>query len=137
MATAHHPRNRPVPTPALLLLLLAGATLAGAAAVHSGAVLEAGSLRLHDPFAGAYIPEAVLAAVAVLAASGSALSRGSHRRLFLAAVLLELAGVGFGLSVTLRDPSRVGDLAYHLGLTLILLLALAALRIWPAPKARG
>lgn len=72
----------------------------------------------------------------MLAASGSAFSRGRHRRLFLGAVLFELAGVAFGFSVTLRDPSRVGDLADPLGMMLILLPALVALRLSPAPEGR-
>jgi hypothetical protein len=46
------------------MFLLAGAiTLALASAVHFGVALPLGFITIHDPFSGAAIPEAVLAAI--------------------------------------------------------------------------
>lgn len=109
----------------LPLLLGVGAVgFAIASIIHFG--LSLGPLT--DPFPGARIPEAVLA-VLMGTAAVYALVRGlGSRWVALAAVLLGLLGVGFGLTVTV--PAALwGDVAYHLAAAVLLVItAVVALR---------
>lgn len=92
-----------------LLLAAAAVGFAGASIIHFGLPLG----PLTDPFAGARIPEAVLAALLGVAAV-YAVARGQGSRwVALAAALVGLLGVGVGLTVVL--PAALwGDVAYHL-----------------------
>lgn len=111
--------------PALPFLLGIGAVVfAIASIIHFGLPLG----PLSDPFEGARIPEAVLA-VLLAAAAVYVGFRGRGSRWFaLAAVLISLLGVGFGLTVVV--PAALwGDVVYHLvAAVLLVVTAVVALR---------
>lgn len=125
-------------TAAGALLCVAAATLGVASLLHFGVAIPLGATTISDPFAGAAIPEAVLAVV-VAAGAVAALTRvAAARWLAPAATLVALAGTLYGLTVTLRR-GEPGDIAYHLALltTLVVsaVLLLGALRGRPARTA--
>lgn len=110
---------------ALPLLLGAGAVgFAVASTIHFG--VRVGPLA--DPFPGARIPEAVLAVLLGAAAVCVVAGGRAARWLALAAVVVSLLGVGFGLTVTV--PAALwGDIAYHVAAAVLLVItALVALR---------
>jgi len=110
---------------ALPVLLGIGAVgFAAASTIHFGLPLG----PLTDPFPGARIPEAVLA-VLLGASAIYVAARGPAGRWFaLAAVLISLLAVGFGLTVTL--PAALwGDVVYHLvAAVLLIVTAVVAIR---------
>jgi len=109
------------------LMALAAITLAIASAIHFGA----GVAGIHDPFPGAAIPEAVLSVVMAIGTLGALAPPRAPWWLPLAATLVTLLGTLFGISVTIRG-GRAGDIAYHLSLLAVLLLALLLM----APRLR-
>jgi hypothetical protein len=101
------------------LMLLAGLTLLVASAIHFGLQIPLGVLPIHDPFAGAAIPEAILGLVML---AGGLLVMSGPARAWLIAVactgctlLLTL----YGASVTVRSRDW-GDIVYHLALLTLL-----------------
>jgi len=121
--TTSSPDTRP--GRALPVLLGVGAVgFAAASAIHFGLPLGPRT----DAFPGARIPEAILA-VLLGAAAIYVVARGpAARRLALAAVLISLLGVGFGLTVTI--PAALwGDIVYHLVAAVVLIVtAVVAIR---------
>jgi hypothetical protein len=110
-----------------VLLAVAAVTLAVASLLHFGVAIPLGGTTISDPFAGAAIPEAVIAVV-VAAGAVAALARLPLARwLAPAATLFALAGTLYGLTVTLRR-GEAGDIAYHLTL-LTMLVASGALQL--------
>lgn len=105
------------------LMALAAVTLAIASVVHFGLVIPLGATTIHDPFAGAAIPEAVIAAVVAIGVVGAALRRDAAWWLPLAATLFALLGVIVGMTFTV-PAGRAGDIAYHGSLLAVLLAAL-------------
>jgi hypothetical protein len=110
-------------------MLAEALTFATASLLHFGTTLSLGFATIHDPFRGAAVPEAIIAAalvggaIVVLAAP-----RGSWG-LALTTTLFAVAGVIIGLSFILSGPvSRPGDLIYH-GLILVALLATLGLEV--------
>ena len=103
-----------------MLMLLAALTLLPASAVH------ADLLGPIDQFPGAAVPEAVLGAVLGAAALGALASPSASWPFALGATLLALLGTLYGLSVTV-PRGEAGDIAYHVGLLLALLVTLGML----------
>jgi len=114
-----------------VVLSVAAVTLAAASLLHFGLAIPIGSATISDPFAGAAIPEAVIA-LAVAAGAVTALTHlATARWLAPAATLFALVGTLYGLTVTLRR-GQAGDIAYHVALLTMLIasavLLLSALR---------
>jgi len=104
------------------LLSLAAVTLAVASMLHFGVAIQLGSATISDPFAGAAIPEAVIAVVVAAGALTTFVRLAAARWLAPAATLFALVGTVYGLTVTLRR-GQVGDVAYHLALLTMLVVA--------------
>src|SRR5712691_5786471 len=102
-----------------VLLSMAAVTVAVASLLHFGVVIPLGVATISDPFAGAAIPEAVIAVVVAGGAATTLARLASARWLAPAATLFALAGTLYGLTVTLRR-GQTGDIAYHLGLLTML-----------------
>jgi hypothetical protein len=117
-------------TAAGALMALAAASFAAASVVHFGRAIPLGVATIRDPFPGAAVPEAVIAAVVAIGAVTVLTRRAASRGIALTATLFALLGTVYGLTVTLRS-ARTGDVAYHLGVLAILLLVL-----WLLPRTR-
>jgi len=108
------------PTRTTIAALMAGetATLVVASLLHSGLTVAG----VHDPFSGAAIPEAVIAAVLATGAASLVVRPSTAWGLPLGAVILAIVGflVGVRFTVFGDGPTRVGDIVYHVaGLTLL------------------
>jgi hypothetical protein len=102
------------PAPVITLMLAEAVTLAIASVIHFGVVIPLGVITVNDPFAGARIPEAILAAAMAVGAFGLMAGWPGARWLALAASLLSIAGVLVGVRFVLTGTvSRPGDLIYH------------------------
>jgi len=116
------------------LMLVEALTLAIASVVHFGVVIPLGVLTLDDPFAGARIPEAIIAVVVAVAAISLLTRWVGAWWLALAATLFAIAGVLVGVSIVLFGTgSRPGDLVYHFSL-LVALLVTVGLLFTPAAR---
>ena len=116
------------------LMLVEAVTLAIASIVHFGVVIPLGVVTLDDPFAGARIPEAIIAVVVGVAALSLLTRWAGAWWLALAATIFAIAGVLVGVSIVLSGTvSRTGDLIYHLSL-LVALLVTVALLFTPAAR---
>ncbi|SRR6266487_5819671 len=118
-----------------VLLSVAAATLAVASLLHFGVSIPLGTRTISDPFAGAAIPEAVIAVVVAVGALTLLARLATARWLAPAATLFALAGTLYGLTVTLRR-GQAGDIAYHLAL-LTMLVASAVLLLGALRSRRG
>jgi hypothetical protein len=116
-------------------MILAAATLLGASLIHSGLAVPLGGALLRDPFAGAAIPEAVLAAVLSIGVIGWLAGWRRRRAVALGSVLFSLLVTFYGLSITLLS-GRTGDIVYHLTL-ISLLVAATGLLLRRAPRSGG
>src|SRR5438105_4230065 len=105
------------------LMLVEALTLAVASIVHFGVVIPLGVVTLNDPFAGARVPEAVIAAV-VAAGAVSVLARWAGAWWWaLSTTLFAIVGVLVGIGAVLGGPApRPGDLVYHGGLLALVLV---------------
>lgn len=115
-----------------LLMLVTAVAFALASLIHFGVTLIAGPVRLDDPFRGAAIPEAVIAAVLVLDAVAALARRSYAWWAALAATLFSLLVTLYGLSVTLGS-GRTGDVRYHLAV-LASLAVIAGLLLLPGGR---
>jgi hypothetical protein len=111
-----------------VLLSVAAVTLAIASVVHFGVAIPLGATTISDPFAGAAIPEAVIAVVVAVGAVALLARWGAARWLAPATTLFALAGTLYGLTVTLRR-GEAGDIAYHLALLTMLVAGAARLAV--------
>jgi hypothetical protein len=118
-----------------VLLTMAAVTLGVASVLHFGVAIRLGVATISDPFAGAAIPEAVIAIVVAAGAAALLLRPAAARWLAPAATVFALAGTLYGLTVTLRRGGA-GDIAYHLTL-LAMLVASAALLLTRARRDAG
>ena len=117
------------------LMLVEALTLAIASVVHFGVVIPLGVLTLDDPFAGARIPEAIIAVVVAVAAISLLTRWVGAWWLALAATIFAIAGVLVGVSIVLFGTvSRPGDLVYHFSL-LVALLVTIGLLFTPAARS--
>jgi hypothetical protein len=105
-----------------ILMIVAAATLACASAVHFGATIGLGFVSIHDPFAGAAIPEAVLAVILAAGALWVLARLPKSRLVGLGATAFAILVVLFGMSITIRSGG-IGDVAYHVTLLVMLLIA--------------
>jgi len=127
-------QRSPVSTIIAGLMLVEAVTLGIASIVHFGVVIPLGVVTLDDPFAGARIPEAIIAIVVGVAAICLLTGWAGAWWLALAATLFAIAGVIVGVSVVLFGTvSRPGDLVYHFSL-LVALLVTVALLFTPAAR---
>ena len=110
-----------------VLLTVGAVTLGLASAIHFGV-----PLIVQDPFAGAAIPEAILAFILAVGAAAVWSRHGAAWGVALGTTLFTLAGVGFGFSLTLAS-ARSGDIAYHAAL-LTLLVTAALLLLTPVAR---
>jgi len=112
---------------------MAGSTLTFivASLLHFGVALPLMSV---DPFSGAALPEAIIAAV-LAAGSVSVIARlGPTWRIAVGTTLFALLGVLVGLRFVLfGSVSRPGDVSYHLAILVVLLVTIGLLI---APAAR-
>ena len=116
------------------LMLVEAVTLAIASIVHFGVVIPLGVVTLDDPFAGARIPEAIIAVVVGVAALSLLTRWAGAWWLALAATIFAIAGVLVGVSIILFGTvSRTGDLIYHFSL-LVALLVTVVLLFTPAGR---
>src|SRR5436189_5560068 len=116
------------------LMLMEALSLAIASVVHFGVVLPLGVLTLADPFAGARIPEAIIAVVVAVAAISLLTRWVGAWWLALAATIFAIAGVLVGVSIVLFGTgARPGDLIYHFSL-LVALLVTVGLLFTPAAR---
>ncbi|HEX4212294.1 MAG TPA: hypothetical protein VIA06_03070 [Candidatus Dormibacteraeota bacterium] len=113
------------------LMAIAAVTLALASTIHFGVRLGAGQLAIHDPFPGAAIPEAVIAFVVACGAL-AVIGRRAAWPVALGTTLFAVAGVLFGLSITLGS-ARTGDVAYHVSVLVVLVVTLCLL-VTPAAR---
>lgn len=120
-----NPRRQPILIALRALLVLASVAFAVASLVHFGVVINLGPLQIDDPFAGAAIPEAVIAVVLGVGAVAAIAWWPEGWPLTLATTLFSLVLTIYGLTVTVRS-SRTGDIAYHVAI-LILLVVIAGL----------
>jgi len=117
------------------LMLAEAVTLAIASIVHFGVVIPLGVVTLDDPFAGAKIPEAIIAVVVGVAAISLLTRWAGAWWLALAATIFAIAGVLVGVSIVLFGTgSRPGDLVYHFSLLVALPVTIALLF---TPSARN
>lgn len=112
-----------VSTTTTVLMAFAAVTFALASTIHFG-VPVAG---IADPFPGAAVPEAIIAAVVAAGAACAALRLGPAWWVALGTTAVAILGTAFGLSITVRGGAA-GDIAYHVGI-LAVLLAVAALLV--------
>src|SRR5438094_5993264 len=114
------------------LMLVEAVTLAIASIVHFGVVIPLGVVTLDDPFAGARIPEAIIAVVVGVAAISLLTRWAGAWWIALAATIFAIAGVLVGVSIVLFGAgSRPCDLVVHLCL-LVALLVTDVQRLTPA-----
>src|SRR5437763_4210069 len=83
------------------LMLVEAVTLAIASIVHFGVVIPLGVVTLDDPFAGARIPEAIIAVVVGVAALSLLTGWAGAWWLAVAATIFAIAGVVVGISIVL------------------------------------
>ena len=118
-----------------MLLSVAAATLVVASLLHFGVAIPLGAATISDPFAGAAIPEAVIAVVVAVGALTTLTRVATARWLAPATILFALTGTLYGLTVTLRR-GQAGDIAYHLAL-LTMLVSSAVLLLGALRPRRG
>ena len=108
------------------LMTVAAGTFALVSLVHFGVVITLGPLALDDPFAGAAVPEGVIAIV-LGAGTLNVIARPARSwTSALATTLFALVGTVYGLSVTLGS-SRTADITYHFGVLCLLAIIVALL----------
>jgi hypothetical protein len=113
---------------AALMTLTAG-MFALVSLIHFGVVITLGPLALDDPFAGAAIPEGIIAIVLGIGALNLIARPARSWTVAVATTLFALAGTLDGLSVMLGS-SRTADITYHLG-ALCLLAVVVTLLLQP------
>lgn len=109
-------------------MALAAVTFAVASTLHFGV----GIAGISDPFRNAAIPEAI---IAVVVAAGAVCAALGLRRVALGTTAFAILGVAFGLTITLSG-GRAGDIAYHLGVGVLLLVIAALLVVRTPSRAR-
>ena len=122
-------RWQPIRIAIAALMTLAARTFAVVSLIHFGVVITLGPLILDDPFAGAAIPEGIIAIVLGIGTLNVIARAARSWTVALSTTLFALVGTLYGLSVTLGSP-RTADIAYHLGV-LCLLAVVVTLLLWP------
>ena len=104
----------------------AAVTLAAASVLHFGVSVSLGPATVSDPFRGAAIPEAVIAAVVAVGAVSVLTRRATAWWVALGTTLFAVLGTAYGLTVTV-PRGEPGDIAYHLGLLTLLVATVGLL----------
>jgi hypothetical protein len=104
------------------LMMVAAVTLLGASAIHFGLTMP----FVNDPFGAAVIPEAVLGVVLGIGSVVLVSGRPGSWEIAVASAVLTTLLTLFGFSITLRG-GRVGDIAYHITLLLMLFASIGLL----------
>lgn len=116
-----------------VLMIVATASFALASIIHFGVSIPLGVTTVHDPFAGAKVPEAIIAAV-LAAGTVLFLTRApAARPVALITTAFAFVGTVLGLHFTLGS-GRTGDIAYHL--TVLTLLAVILILLAVRRRAR-
>jgi hypothetical protein len=106
------------------LMVCETAALTLVSLVHFGVELRLGGMTVHDPFGGAAVPEAIIAAALACGALSVVTRRPAAWRVALGTTVFAVIGFIVGLRFTVlgAPPLRVGDVVYHVtGLTVLLL----------------
>jgi hypothetical protein len=111
-----------------LLMSAAAVTLAVASLLHFGVSVSLGPATVSDPFKGAAIPEAVIAAVVAVGAVTVLTRRVAASWVALGTTLFGLLGTAYGLTVTV-PRGDLGDIVYHLSLLTLLVATLGLLLV--------
>ncbi|MCL5952792.1 MAG: hypothetical protein M1132_13930 [Chloroflexi bacterium] len=114
------------------LMVVATVAFAVASIIHFGVTLTLGPVRINDPFGGAAIPEAVIAAVLAMGSATLIARWAMAWPSALGATLFAFLLTIYGLTVTLRS-SRTGDIAYHISI-LVVLAVIVGLLLLPAAR---
>jgi len=126
-ATPAQPERRPWVV-AGTVIAVASLTLFGASAIHFGLTVPPGAVTISAPIRGTAVPEVILGVV-LASDSAAAVIRHRHgRAIALGSAAFTLLVVLYRLSITLRS-GRHGDVAYHLTLVQVLLIAIGLLLI--------
>jgi hypothetical protein len=125
-ASGRQPGRRPPATATGVLMALAAVGFAVASSIHAGAAIPLDVTTLRDPFPGAAVPEAVIALVMATSALTVFTRRPAAWGIAVLGTLFALLGTVYGLTVTLGGR-RTGDIAYHLGIIIVLALILGLL----------
>ena len=104
-----------------------------ASIIHAGTAIPLGITTVSDPFPGAAIPEAVIALVVAAGAVAVFTQRPAARGIAVVATLSALLGTLYGLTVTLGS-ARTGDIAYHVGILVVLAVTLGLLLMTSAKR---
>lgn len=115
-----------------VLMVAATVAFVVASLVHFGVVLALGPVTIADPFGGAAIPEAVIAAVLGIGAATVIARWALAWPLAFGGTLFALLLTLYGLTITLRS-SRMGDVTYHIGV-LVALAVIIGLLLLPAAR---
>ncbi len=134
VASPGGPRTQWQPVSVAICGLMVVATVAFAVAsiIHFGVTLTLGPVRINDPFGGAAIPEAVIAAVLAMGSATLIARWAMAWPSALGAALFAFLLTIYGLTVTLRS-SRTGDIAYHISI-LVVLAVIVGLLLLPAAR---
>jgi hypothetical protein len=108
------------------LMGVAAVTFWVASIIHFGATFSIGSTRVHDPFPGAAIPEAIVGIVVASGALGLVARWRSGWRLAVSTTAFAIVVTLYGLSVTLGG-GRSADVAYHVSVLTLLFAVLGML----------
>ena len=127
--------RRPPPVAAGVLMALVAVAFAIVSIVHFGVDIPVGFTTISDSFSGAAPPEAVIAAAMAIGARAVLDRRTTSRVIALGTALFALLGTAYGLTITLHS-TRTGDVAYHLGILVALLIILGLLLAPGGPESR-
>jgi peptidoglycan/LPS O-acetylase OafA/YrhL len=114
------------------LMAMAAVTLALASAIHFGVTFG----FVSDPFPGARIPEAIIAAMLAAGAIAVAARIPGSRWIAAVATGISIVGVLVGVAAVIGGGIRYGDLVYH-GCLLVLLVATAIAILLPRAPRRS
>ena len=124
-----HARHPPFEVAIRGLMVVATGAFAVASMIHFGVAIALGPVTIADSFAGAALPEAIIAGALALGSIGALAHWRAAWGLALATTLFSLLVTLYGLTVTVRS-SRTGDIAYHIAI-LVLLAVIAGLLLLP------
>jgi hypothetical protein len=100
-------------------MFMAGITLCIASAIHFGLPIPLGVLTIHDPFAGAAIPELILGVIMLGGGAFATRNGASSWPVALACTGFTLLLTLYGTSITVASADW-GDVVYHAALLTLL-----------------
>ncbi len=127
---------RPISIAICGLMALTALTFAVASVIHFGVVIALGPVTIDDPFGGAAIPEAIIAAALAVGSAALIVRRSSAWPPALGVTLFALLLTAFGLTVTL-GTARIGDIIYHVAILAVLAVITLLLLLPPGRRSLG